>query len=217
MGRADGQWSSDRAAIAFAHLRRPKQRFWIKDEGDTLVFNGALDWVTTWPLADVVLIEGYRQDSTGRQQDEIISVLIEPPHVDLTESNQIDRDDIQAGPSLSLAAMGGTQTWPVSFIDYRVPVEQVVSRIPADKWLHENSLVSADANPAGSGWRVQRSTNGAVGDRYGSTKVAEVARQLSGQLRISVSARTRRPISRLGIPRLPRTRFLNVRRFGRLR
>ena len=29
------------AAIAFAHLRRPTQRFWIRDEGDRFVLNGS--------------------------------------------------------------------------------------------------------------------------------------------------------------------------------
>lgn len=139
------------AGIAFAHLRRPTQRFWIRDNGRSFSLHGSLDWVTTWPLADVVLIEGYLQNEAGVQEDEIVSILIEPPKIDLALSNHIDHDDLQAGPSLSLAAMAGTQTWPVSFIDYRVSTDQLVSRKSADTWLHENSLISADANPAAFG------------------------------------------------------------------
>lgn len=171
------------SGIAFAHLRRPRQRFWIKDEGDSFLLNGSLDWVTTWPLADVVLVEGYLKDSAGTQQDEIVSILIEPPRVNLNETNQIDRDDIQAGPSLSLAAMGGTQTWPVSFIDYRVAASQIVSRVPAHEWLQTNSLVSADANPATFGMaRSSINEMVALAAATDQPAVADVANQLVKEL-----------------------------------
>jgi len=171
------------AAIAFAHLRRPTQRFWIRDEGDQFVLNGSLDWVTNWPLADVVLIEGYRMSSAGEQRDEIISLLVEPPKLDLVHSNQMDRDDLQAGPSLSLAAMGGTQTWPVSFADFRVSGEQLVSRVPATEWHHANSLIAADANPASFG--MARASINELTELAATTNqptVAEAAASLRSEL-----------------------------------
>ena len=171
------------AAIAFAHLRRPTQRFWIRDEGDQFLLNGSLDWVTNWPLADVVLIEGYRMSSSGEQRDEIISLLVEPPKLDLVHSNQMDRDDLQAGPSLSLAAMGGTQTWPVSFADFRVSGEQLVSRVPATEWHHANSLIAADANPASFG--MARASINELTELAATTNqptVAEAAASLRSEL-----------------------------------
>ena len=171
------------AAIAFAHLRRPTQRFWIRDEGDRFVLNGSLDWVTNWPLADVVLVEGYLKSSSGEQRDEIISLLVEPPKLDLVHSNQLDGDDIQAGPSLSLAAMGGTQTWPVSFVDFQVSAEQLVGRLPAENWLHANSLISADANPASFGMaRASINELTALAASTDQPQVAEVAEGLRAQL-----------------------------------
>lgn len=171
------------SGIAFAHLRRPKQRFWIRDDGTSLVLTGALDWVTTWPLADVVLVEGYLQNSIGEQQDEIVSVLIEPPKVDLTTTNLVDREDLQAGPSLSLAAMGGTQTWPVAFIDYRIDADLVVSRKPAQQWLAENALVSADANPAVFGMaRASLNEMARLGEGTGQASVVDAARGLADEV-----------------------------------
>ncbi len=171
------------SGIAFAHLRRPKQRFWIRDEGDTLVLNGSLDWVTTWPLADVVLVEGYLQSADGEQQDEIISILVEPPKIDLGKTHLIDREDLQAGPSLALAAMAGTQTWPVSFSDFRVSADQIVSRKPAQQWLAENSLVSADANPAGFGMaRASINEMAALGTATGQEIVVASAQKLADEL-----------------------------------
>ncbi|MFA7267367.1 MAG: acyl-CoA dehydrogenase family protein [Candidatus Nanopelagicales bacterium] len=171
------------SGIAFAHLRRPKQRFWIRDEGDSFVLNGALDWVTTWPLADVVLIEGYAQTREGEQRDEIISILVEPPRVDLSKTNLTDREDIQAGPSLALAAMGGTRTWPVAFGGFRVAADQLVSRKSADQWLAENALVSADANPAGFGIaRAAINEMAGLGDVTSQPGVVAAARELAEEL-----------------------------------
>lgn len=171
------------AGIAFAHLRRPKQRFWIRDEGDTLVLTGSLDWVTSWPLADVVLIEGYLQASDGEQRDEIVSVLIEPPTIDLSKRDLIDREDLRAGPSLSLAAMAGTRTWPVSFSDYRVKREQVVGRASARSWLAANALTSADANPASFGMaRASVNEMHALGEETGQPLVVEAAKNLADEL-----------------------------------
>ena len=66
------------AAIAFAHLRRPTQRFWIRDEGDQFLLNGSRlgdELVAGRCRAD----RGYRMSSSGEQRDEIISLLVEPP------------------------------------------------------------------------------------------------------------------------------------------
>lgn len=171
------------AGIAFAHLRRPKQRFWIRDDGDSFILDGALDWVTTWPLANVVLVEGYAKGRDGEQRDEIVSVLIEPPKVDLTKSNLTDREDIQAGPSLALAAMGGTQTWPVAFRGFRVGAGQVVSRKPAGQWLSENAVVSADANPASFGIaRAAINEMASLGVATSQPSVVDAARELAAEL-----------------------------------
>ncbi|NQU36434.1 MAG: acyl-CoA/acyl-ACP dehydrogenase [Actinobacteria bacterium] len=139
------------AGIAFAHLRRPRQSFWISETTDGWLLDGSLDWVTTWPLTDVVLIQGYLRDANGRQRDEIVSVLIEPPHVDLELQDRTEIDGLTAGPQLALAAMGGTRTWPVRFDNYLVAASQFVSRQPAADWALNNSLIAADANPASFG------------------------------------------------------------------
>jgi alkylation response protein AidB-like acyl-CoA dehydrogenase len=139
------------AGIAFAHLRRPQQSFWISEHADGWLLDGSLDWVTTWPLADVVLVQGYLRDANGRTQDEIISVLIQPPRVDLDRQDRTEVDGLTAGPQLALAAMGGTHTWPVRFDQFPVPASQFVSRQPAADWALNNSLVASDANPASFG------------------------------------------------------------------
>jgi len=139
------------AGIAFAHLRRARQAFWISEHAHGWRLDGSLDWVTTWPLTDVVLVQGYLRDANGQQRDEIISVLIEPPRVDLDRQDRTEIDGLTAGPQLALAAMGGTRTWPVRFDRYLVPASQLVSRQSAADWALTNSLVAADANPASFG------------------------------------------------------------------
>ncbi len=146
------------AGIAFAHLRRPRQTFWISEHPGGWMLDGALDWVTTWPLCDVVLVQGYlragsapaetRGGAGAGAEAEIISVLIEPPPVDLEYEDRTEIPGLIAGPDLALAAMAGTHTWPVRFDNYFVPDAAFVSRQPAQKWALDNSLVAADANPA---------------------------------------------------------------------
>jgi alkylation response protein AidB-like acyl-CoA dehydrogenase len=139
------------AGIAFAHLRRAKQAFWISEQSDGWLLDGSLDWVTTWPLTDVVLVQGYLRDGQGQQRDEIISVLVEPPSVDMDIQDRTEIDGLTAGPELALAAMSGTRTWPVRFDNYWVPASQFVSRQPAADWALANSLVAADAKAASFG------------------------------------------------------------------
>lgn len=165
-------------SAAFAHLRRPKQSFGIQRAQDGWLLNGQLDWITTWPISDVALVQGFGHDFDGSPLDEVISVFVEPPRPDPASG-----PGIAAGPSLDLAAMRGTHTWPVRFEDHFVPDSQLVSRQSVHTWRVGNDRLSADANPASFGMaRASINEMANLGERTLQPAVSEAAMKLAREL-----------------------------------
>ncbi len=134
---ADGRALS---GIAFAHVRRPgPPKVSVEPVGEDWIINGHLDWVTSWTICDVAMLVL----AEAADPDRLVGLLIEPPRPDPANA-----PGLSAGPTLPLAAMGGTHTWPVDFDDYRVAGANVVFRMARDDYLAVDRLRVVDANPA---------------------------------------------------------------------
>lgn len=136
------------AGVAFAHLRRggsPNPQAERVTGGWRI--NGSLDWVTSWDIADAVVV-------MVRGGDQVVSFLIPAGY-----SNDEPPEGIHVGEPLSLLAMGGTHTRPMLFSNVLISDDNVLSVEPWEQWRQRDAQKTIDANPAAFG--VAR---GAVGE-----------------------------------------------------
>lgn len=139
------------AAVAFAHLRRPGPA----NPAATRVTGGwrlvgSLDWVTSWDIADVVMVMA---QGTGADADVIVCAYLPAGH------SRESTPGVEPGLPLSLLAMSGTHTRPIVLTDAFVKDAQVVAVIDREEWLATDAVSSANANPAAFGL-----TRGAVAE-----------------------------------------------------
>ncbi len=166
-------------SAAFAHLRRPKQKFFATEMTGGWKLDGKLDWVTSWPISDVAVVQAAVVDEQGLPRDVVVSAFVEVPHPEAVRA-----PGLSAGPPLELAAMGGTHTWPVRFGGYRVKSAHVALVETRDEWLQKNARFSADANPASFGMaRAAVNELAQVGERTGQRAVTGTAMELAKEIR----------------------------------
>ena len=124
------------AGVAFAHVRRPGQPnpLATRVDGGWLI-NGTLDWVTSWDIADVVLVMVATETS-------YLCFFLTGAEVPST------RPGVQVGEPLRLLAMGGTHTRPVRFVNCFVSDEEVIPIPDADAWRRADEAKTANVNPA---------------------------------------------------------------------
>ncbi|MFY9231710.1 MAG: acyl-CoA dehydrogenase family protein [Candidatus Nanopelagicales bacterium] len=129
-------------AVAFAHVRRPG----LPNPSATRVaggwrFEGTLDWVTSWDIADVVMImaQGTQADSETLVCAYLPAGHAGPPALGM-----------QVGPTLELLAMSGTHTRPITLSAVEVPDDRVVL-IDRSRWMEADQSTTANANPAAFG------------------------------------------------------------------
>lgn len=127
------------AAVAFAHVRRPGPPNPVAHRVDGgWVLNGTLDWVTSWDIADVVMVmaQGSGDDTdtlvcaylpAGRSADRVKGIRVEDP--------------------LHLLAMSGTHTRPLRLDSVEVPDASTVL-IDRGTWLGADAVTTANATPA---------------------------------------------------------------------
>ncbi len=141
-------------AVAFAHVRRPGPA----NPSATRVpggwrLDGTLDWVTSWDIADVVLVmaQGAPPDDdllvcaylpAGRAAEAVAGLVVQPP--------------------LDLLAMSGTHTRPLRLESVVVPDARIGAILDRSAWLAADARRTADANPSAFGL-----TRGAVTDLRG--------------------------------------------------
>ena len=107
------------AAVAFAHLRRagaPNPEATRLPGGWCL--NGHLDWITSWDIADLVLICVRSVDVCG---DRVIGLVLPAG-----ASGHPLPEGLRLGEPLPLLAMGGTHTRPAQLAAMEVSDEQVL-------------------------------------------------------------------------------------------
>ena len=124
------------AGVAFAHVRRPgtPNPSATRVEGGWLI-NGTLDWVTSWDIADVVLVMVATDSS-------YLCFFLTGGEVPSS------RPGVDVGEPLHLLAMGGTHTRPVRFDNCFVSDEEVMPILDVAAWRKADDLKTANANPA---------------------------------------------------------------------
>ncbi|MFM1917359.1 MAG: hypothetical protein RJB01_874 [Actinomycetota bacterium] len=161
------------AGVAFAHLRRgglPNPQAERVSGGWRV--NGSLDWVTSWDIADVVVI-------MVRSDDLVVSFLMPAGY-----SDDELVDGVHVGEPLSLLAMGGTHTRPMLFSNAFISDDHVLAVEPWDEWWQRDAQKTIDANPATFGVaRGAISELALLGQERGDESISLTARALAGSVR----------------------------------
>ncbi len=133
-------------AVAFAHIRRPgtPNPLATRVEGGW-VLEGTLDWVTSWDIADVVMIMA---QAAAPFDDYLVCAYLPAgaagERADATPG-------VTPGDPLQLLSMSGTHTRPIALDRVRVNDAQVGAVIRRDDWLTDDAQRTADPNPAAFG------------------------------------------------------------------
>jgi len=129
------------AAIAFAHVRRggppnPVARK-VKDGWE---LTGKLDWVTSWDIADVLMLLAATEDNSQ-------FVIFYLPIANFTQNFE----SCLIGEPLKLLAMSGTHSRPITFDHTFIHHDYVFSIIDAKEWLSADATKTVLPNPAALG------------------------------------------------------------------
>lgn len=156
------------AGVAFAHVRRPGPPNPVATRADGgWLLNGTLDWVTSWDIADQVLVV-----ARGEANDADAYVHMFLPTV--------AADGMTVGDPLQLLAMGGTHTRPITFRQMFVPDSRVVAIVDRAQWHARDDETSAGASPAVFGLiRASIAELSAVSVRNGERSAARMAEALT--------------------------------------
>jgi alkylation response protein AidB-like acyl-CoA dehydrogenase len=130
-------------AVAFAHVRRPgpPNPVATRVDGGWRV-DGTLDWVTSWDIADVVMVM-----AQGAALDDgllVCGFLPAGQSADVTPG-------VEVGEPLDLLAMSGTHTRPLSLDGVHLPDARVGAVLDREAWLAVDAVRTSDANPASFG------------------------------------------------------------------
>lgn len=127
------------SGVAFAHVRRPGPPSVVAEpQADGWRLSGALDWVTSWDIADVILVSA--------QVGEGAEALLVRGFLDA-----VPQPGLEIGEPLDLVAMAGTHTRPLRLDAVGLPTARVVSVEPRDTWLAADADKTVDASPAAFG------------------------------------------------------------------
>lgn len=136
-GLSDG---SNVGAVAFAHLRRPGPANPIAERvrGGWSI-TGTLDWVTSWDIADVMLLMVRGVEDYA---DSIICMYLaagrDPAYL----------EGLHVHEPLELLAMSGTHTRPITLEGVMVPDTNVAAVKDFHEWAEADAKKTLDANPA---------------------------------------------------------------------
>lgn len=130
------------AAVAFAHVRRegtPNPVATRVDGGWR--FDGTLDWITSWDIADVVMVVAQGE---GADSDLLVCAFLPAGRSGAVTPG------VSVGPTLDLVAMAGTHTRPARLTNVVVPDADVVL-VSREAWMQADAVRTTDANPAAFG------------------------------------------------------------------
>jgi alkylation response protein AidB-like acyl-CoA dehydrogenase len=169
------------AAVAFAHVRRPGPANPVATRipgGWRL--DGTLDWVTSWDIADVVMVMA---QGAGDDSGALVCCYLPAGRAAEVTSG------LSVGEPLRLLAMSGTHTRPVRLDGVIVPDERVGAVLDRAPWLAADAIKTADANPSAFGV-----TRGAIAEldllaeQRSDSLMAELADALAAECRSVRSA-----------------------------
>jgi alkylation response protein AidB-like acyl-CoA dehydrogenase len=131
------------AAVAFAHVRRPgaPDPIATRVEGGWQ-FTGTLDWVTSWDIADVVMVMA---QGSGLDSDRLVCAYLPAGRSTSTTPGLVSL------PAGELLAMAGTHTRPIALHDVFVPDHRIGAVLDRDDWLAVDASRTSDANPSAFG------------------------------------------------------------------
>ena len=173
-GLSDGSFLG---SVAFAHLRRPGTPNPVAERvhGGWSI-SGTLDWVTSWDIADVMLL---MVRGSGDYANSIICAYLaagrDPAYL----------KGMHVHEPLKLLAMSGTHTRPMTLESVEIPDTNVAVLMDFDEWSAADAKKTVDVNPATFG--VIR---GALGDLH-----ATAERRNDQQIRDVVEDLTERTIT----------------------
>ena len=156
-------------AVSFAHLRRPGfPAVRATQEGDGWRVEGRLDWVTSWGLADVLLLMSETADG------EVVQAMIPAKKT----------KGLVIGAPLPLAAMAGTATVGAELKGLKVTSDQVGAVLSKPKWAALDAQRTANASPAVFGvLRATLSSLEQVGQLRGAPEAVSLAHRWSDRTR----------------------------------
>lgn len=130
-------------AVAFAHVRRPG----VPNPVATRVdggwrLDGFLDWVTSWDVADVVMVMA---QGSAADADRLVCCYLPAGAAAGATSG------VHPGPALELLSMSGTHTRPVRLDAVHVPDDRVGAVLDRATWLAADAVRTAGANPSAFG------------------------------------------------------------------
>jgi len=131
------------SAVAFAHVRRPglPNPIATRVDGGWRV-DGTLDWVTSWDIADVVMVVA---QGTAEYADSLVSAFL-PAGRSPEKVRGVEMD-----LPLALLSMSGTHTRPIRLDGALIDDPSVVEVVDRSEWLARDAVTSANASPAAFG------------------------------------------------------------------
>lgn len=164
-------------AVAFAHVRRPGSANPVATRVDGgWRFDGRLDWVTSWDIADVLMVMA----QGAPPHDDVLVCAYLPAGHDGAETA-----GLVTGAPLDLLAMSGTHTRPVTLEGVFVADARIGAIADRGEWLAADAVRTADANPAAFG--VARGAIAelqSVADLRGDSDIADTAAALVRECRV---------------------------------
>lgn len=128
------------ASVAFAHLRRPGEPNPIAHRvARGWEVTGKLDWVTSWDIADVMLL---MVRGSGDYADKVVCFYLPAGR------EPVFLDGMHVREPLQLLAMSGTHTRPMTFESVTIPDSNVAAVLDFEEWAAADGLRSIDVNPA---------------------------------------------------------------------
>lgn len=167
-------------AVAFAHVRRPgpPDPVATRAPGGWLV-DGTLDWVTSWDIADVVMV---MVRGSGADADSFITFYL--PAGRAIRAGERLPEGIDVGEPLRLLSMSGTHTRPVTFTNVFIPESAVASVQSVSQWNARDARTTAHPNPASFGIiRGAVSELHDIGTARGDEVILDLAEELAGEAR----------------------------------
>lgn len=155
------------AGVAVAHVRRPGEPAVraVRVEGGWR-FDGHVGWMTSWGLCDVLLLGGLSPD------DELVFVLVPA----------VAGGGLTASGPMRLAAMQSTSTVTLDLAGFMVADACVASVEPADAWLEQDRIKTANVSPAVFGIQADVVRRLVVtAERRGDSTASQVAGRLAAE------------------------------------
>lgn len=164
------------ASVAFAHLRRPGKPnpVAVRIHGGWEV-TGKLDWVTSWDIADVMLM---MVRGSGDYSDKIVCFYLP------AGQDPVYLDGMHVHEPLQLLAMSGTHTRPITLEAVKIPDTNVAAVLDYDEWAIADAKRSIDVNPSSFGLirgAIEELRN--IGNTRGDQQIIELAESMVERIR----------------------------------